>query len=53
MGISLGDSEASIAADFTSKTLNISIIEYILREGRGCLTTSFECFKFMAMYSMI
>ena len=41
MGISLGDTEASIAASFTSKILNISVIEYTLREGRCCLTTSF------------
>ncbi|KAL4483976.1 hypothetical protein ABPG72_013982 [Tetrahymena utriculariae] len=53
MGISLGEAEASIAASFTSKILNISAAEYALREGRCCLTTSFQCFKFMALYSMI
>ncbi|KAL4487111.1 hypothetical protein ABPG72_001563 [Tetrahymena utriculariae] len=53
MGISLGEAEASIAASFTSKIQNISIIEYILREGRCCLATSFQCFKFMALYSII
>lgn len=41
MGISLGEAEASIAASFTSKVVNISVIEYILREGRCCLATSF------------
>lgn len=41
MGISLGEAEASIAASFTSKITNISVIEYILREGRCCLATSF------------
>ncbi|KAL4442902.1 hypothetical protein ABPG74_010791 [Tetrahymena malaccensis] len=53
MGISLGEAEASVAAAFTSKVINISVIEYILREGRCCLTTSFQCFKYMALYSLI
>ncbi|KAL4491368.1 hypothetical protein ABPG72_008024 [Tetrahymena utriculariae] len=53
MGISLGEAEASIAAAFTSKVINISVIEYILREGRCCLTTSFQYFKYMALYSLI
>ncbi|KAL4480550.1 hypothetical protein ABPG72_022305 [Tetrahymena utriculariae] len=53
MGVSLSDTEASIAASFTSKIQNISCIEKILREGRASLVTSFQCFKYMALYSLI
>ncbi|EAR98781.2 E1-E2 ATPase family protein (macronuclear) [Tetrahymena thermophila SB210] len=53
MGISLSDAEASIAAPFTSKTQDISCVVQLLKEGRAALVTSFSCFKFMALYSMI
>jgi len=39
MGISLGETEASVAASFSSKVLNIGIIDKILREGRCCIVT--------------
>ncbi|CAD8092827.1 unnamed protein product [Paramecium sonneborni] len=53
IGISLSDAEASIAAPFTSKIQNISCVIKLLREGRASLVTSFQCFKYMALYSMI
>lgn len=53
VGISLSDAEASIAAPFTSKVQDISCVVKLLREGRAALVTSFQCFKFMALYSMI
>jgi cation-transporting P-type ATPase 13A2 len=43
--------EASIAAPFSSDSLE-SIIE-LLKEGRTALVTSFQCFKFITMYSLI
>lgn len=53
IGISLSEAEASIAAPFTSKIPDISCVDILLREGRGALVTSFSCFKYMALYSMI
>jgi len=53
VGISLSDAEASIAAPFTSKIPDISCVIKVLREGRAALSTSFQCFKYMALYSMI
>ena len=53
VGVSLSEAEASIAAPFTSKIQDISCIVKLLREGRCALSTSFQCFKFMALYSMI
>lgn len=53
IGVSLSEAEASIAAPFTSRIQDISCIVKILREGRASLVTSFSCFKFMALYSMI
>lgn len=53
MGVSLSQAEASIAAPFTSKVPDISCIPVVLKEGRTALVTSIQCFKFMALYSMI
>lgn len=53
VGISLSEAEASIAAPFTSKIQDISCVIKVLREGRAALVTSFQCFKYMALYSMI
>ncbi|XP_055515087.1 LOW QUALITY PROTEIN: cation-transporting ATPase 13A2 [Leucoraja erinacea] len=52
-GISLSDSEASVASPFTSKIDNIECVPMVIREGRASLITSFGVFKYMAMYSMI
>jgi cation-transporting ATPase 13A2 len=53
MGVSLSQSEASIAAPFTSSVQDISCIPILLKEGRAALTTAFQTFKFVEMYSMI
>ena len=53
VGLALSEAEASISAPFNSKVLNISSLIQVLREGRCTLATNFQCFKFMALYSMI
>lgn len=53
VGISLSQAEASVAAPFTSKIQDISCVPELLLEGRASLVTSFCCFKYMTMYSMI
>ncbi|KAJ2748000.1 hypothetical protein GGI20_000087 [Coemansia sp. BCRC 34301] len=53
VGISLSEAEASVAAPFTSRTDNICCITQLLTEGRCSIATSFGCFKYMALYSMI
>ncbi|XP_066462433.1 polyamine-transporting ATPase 13A2 isoform X2 [Eleutherodactylus coqui] len=52
VGISLSDAEASVASPFTSKLSNIECVPIVIREGRCSLETSFEMFKYMAMYSL-
>ena len=52
-GLSLSDSEASIAAPFTSKVQNISSMVILMREGRASLATSITAFKFIMMYALI
>ena len=53
VGVSLSDSEASVAAPFTASCGDISCIPELIREGRAALVTSFGIFKYMAMYSLI
>jgi len=53
VGISLSEAEASIAAPFTSKNADTSCVIKLLREGRAALSTSIQCFKYMALYSLI
>jgi len=53
VGVSLSEAEASLAAPFLSKITDISCIDVLFREGRAALTTSFQCFKYMALYSVI
>ena len=53
IGLSLSEAEASIAAPFTSKIQNISPMIELLKEGRSSIVTSFQVFKYMAVYSMI
>lgn len=52
-GISLSEAEASIAAPFTSKIQNIECVAVLMQEGKASLTTSFQAFKFIELYSMI
>lgn len=51
-GISLSDTESSVASPFTSKEQNISCVPRIIQEGRAALVTSFGIFKYMALYSL-
>lgn len=51
-GISLSETEASVASPFTSKTPNIACVPTLIREGRAAMTTSFGIFKYMACYSL-
>lgn len=52
-GISLSDTEASVAAPFTSANANISCVPTLIGEGRAALVTAFGILKYMAMYSLI
>ncbi|XP_033097899.1 probable cation-transporting ATPase 13A3 [Anneissia japonica] len=52
-GISLSETEASVASPFTSSIPNISCVPIVIREGRAALVTSFGVFKYMALYSLI
>jgi cation-transporting P-type ATPase 13A2 len=53
VGLSLSDSEASIAAPFTSKVQNISAMVTLLKEGRASLATAVTAFKFIMMYALV
>lgn len=53
VGLSLSVEDASLAAPFTSSIFNISSMVTLIKEGRACLVTSVECFKFMTLYSCI
>lgn len=53
VGISLSEAEASVAAPFTSRQPDISCVIEVIKEGRAALVTSFSCFKYMALYSLI
>jgi len=53
VGVALSEAEASLAAPFMSRITDISCIDIILREGKGALVTSFQCFKFMSIYALI
>ncbi|KAG6849996.1 hypothetical protein H0H93_002786 [Arthromyces matolae] len=53
VGISLSEAEASVAAPFTSSTPDIGCVLEVIKQGRSALVTSFSCFKYMALYSLI
>ncbi|KAJ2801014.1 hypothetical protein H4R20_003839 [Coemansia guatemalensis] len=53
VGISLSEAEASVAAPFTSCSADIQCVPTVIREGRCSIVTSFSCFKYMALYSII
>jgi cation-transporting ATPase 13A2 len=53
VGLSLADTEASVAAPFSSKETNIGSLITLIREGRSALVTSLGCFKYMAIYAII
>ncbi|KAK4337200.1 hypothetical protein RND71_043299 [Anisodus tanguticus] len=51
-GVSLSETEASVASPFTSKKPNISCIPKLIQEGRASLVTAFGILKYMACYSL-
>ncbi|KAF5380526.1 hypothetical protein D9615_004513 [Tricholomella constricta] len=53
VGISLSEAEASVAAPFTTSTPDIGCVLEVIKQGRAALVTSFSCFKYMALYSLI
>ncbi|KAJ3028992.1 hypothetical protein HK097_005859, partial [Rhizophlyctis rosea] len=53
VGLSLSEAEASVAAPFTSRDTDLRCVLKVIKEGRAALVTSFSCFKYMALYSLI
>ena len=53
VGISLSETEASLAAPFCSSVPTIACAPQLVREGRAALATSFASFKYMTVYSVI
>ena len=53
IGLSLGRSEASIAAPFTSTVQSITAVPTLIKQGRCALSSSFALVKFMVLYSLI
>ncbi|SPO29335.1 related to YPK9 - vacuolar protein with a possible role in sequestering heavy metals [Ustilago trichophora] len=53
IGISLSEAEASVAAPFTSNRGDISCVIDCIKEGRAALVTSFGCFSYICLTSMI
>ncbi|CAL8095259.1 unnamed protein product [Calicophoron daubneyi] len=53
VGVSLSETEASVASPFTAKEQNINCIPTLIRQGRCALVTSFGIFKFIAACSMV
>merc|ERR1719195_1524042 len=45
-GISLSTAEASVAAPFTSRIVNIGCVPTVIKEGRASLVSAFASFKF-------
>ena len=52
VGISISESESSVASPFTSNMSNIMCVPAVIREGRAALVTSFGIFKYMVTYSL-
>lgn len=53
VGISLSLEEASIAAPFTSQIPDISCLKDLFLESKASVVTSFQCFKYNMMFSMV
>ncbi|KAJ3129220.1 hypothetical protein HK098_002204 [Nowakowskiella sp. JEL0407] len=53
VGLSLSEAEASVAAPFTTRQTELDCVPTLIQEGRAALVTSFACFQFMALYSII
>lgn len=53
VGVSLSETENSVAAPFTSKVSDISCVVTLVQEGRCALVSTFIIFKYMAIYGLI
>lgn len=53
VGLSLSNTEASIAAPFTSSVSNISSVWTLLKQGRASLDLSYTLFRFIIVFSCI
>ncbi len=53
IGVSLSETEASLAAPFCSSKPTIDCAPLLVRYGRCALATTFASFKYMTLYSMI
>ncbi|SBS86544.1 cation transporting P-ATPase, putative (ATPase3) [Plasmodium malariae] len=52
-GLALSNSDSSIVSPFSSKNENLKSVIDILREGRACLVTSINCYKYMLLYGFM
>ena len=52
LGLSLSDTEASIAAAFTAKDRHIGSMVELIKESRAGLATNFSLFNIMACYAL-
>lgn len=52
LGLSLSDTEASIAAAFTAKNRHIGSMVELIKESRAGLATNFSLFNIMACYAL-
>ncbi|SOV01783.1 related to YPK9 - vacuolar protein with a possible role in sequestering heavy metals [Ustilago sp. UG-2017a] len=53
IGISLSEAEASVAAPFTSNRGDIGCVIDTIKEGRAALVTSFGCFSYICLTSLL
>jgi cation-transporting ATPase 13A3/4/5 len=53
VGFALVSSEVNISSSFYTTCTSISCVPAVIKEGRQCLVSSFQNFKFMALYSII
>ncbi|PWZ03441.1 hypothetical protein BCV70DRAFT_17364 [Testicularia cyperi] len=53
IGISLSEAEASVAAPFTSNQPDIGCVIDTIKEGRAALVTSFGCFSYICLTSLL
>ncbi|SBT36608.1 P-type ATPase, putative [Plasmodium ovale wallikeri] len=52
-GIALSNSDSSVVSPFSSRNENIKGVIDVLREGRACLVTSINCYKYMLLYGFM
>ncbi|ANQ08529.1 P-type ATPase [Plasmodium coatneyi] len=52
-GLALSDADTSVVSPFSSKNENIKSVIDVLREGRACLVTSINCYKYMLLYGFM